>query len=179
MFIPKNNYPAFFITLNIFRNTEIFLIDDFCKTILQSWKFCEKKYGFKIINYVIMPTHIHFILHFLNKKDSQFSIKTKKGTKGKVIEIHNKKIKNFLKTFRSFTAKNILKELKNENSFLLSRLMLKKEKNRHHWFSLWKNGEYITIINNPTMLKIKQNYIYNNPIKENIIKNIKDYMWVQ
>ena len=57
--------------------------------------------------------------------------------------------------------------------------MLKKEKNRHHWFSLWKNGEYITIINNPTMLKIKQNYIYNNPIKENIIKNIKDYMWVQ
>lgn len=126
-----------------------------------------------------MPTHIHFILYFLNIKDSMIKIGKRPGLKKEVTKIYTGTIKNFLKTFRSFTAKEILKILKQEKSELLKLLQLKKEKIRKHWYSLWQDDEYITIINNLEILKRKQKYIYENPIKKKLVVNINKYKYIK
>lgn len=179
MFIPIKDNPAFHITLNVYNNVTVFKDERFCKIILKSFKHCEEKYGFKILNYVIMPTHVHFILYFLEKSDAKIYKNKRPGLIKEVTEIYTDKIKDFLKTFRSFTAKEILKILKEDKSKLLKLLILKKEKIRKHWYSLWQDGEYITVINSEEKLREKQKYIHENPIKEKLVKNIKDYKFIK
>ena len=177
MFILNKNYPALFITLDVNNNTSVFVNDIFCNILLDSLKFCENKYKFKLLNYVIMPTHIHFIIYFLDKMKINFNNNV--GLRGEVKNINNPIIKDFIKNFKSFTAKEILRILKQEESIYLSMLKLKKEQARKHYFSLWQDGEYITIINSLEVLNKKQKYIYDNPIKEKLVSNINNYKWIK
>ena len=72
MFIPTKNYPSFFITLSVYRAAKIFTEKRIIDIILNSWKFCAKKYKLQIDNYVIMPDHLHFIMHFISNNDKLY-----------------------------------------------------------------------------------------------------------
>ncbi|MBU0731847.1 hypothetical protein KKC88_03125 [Patescibacteria group bacterium] len=169
--------PALFTTINVNNNTKVFTRDDLCQIIINSWKFSEEKYGIKIINFVIMPSHIHFIYYFVipNKIIKKEGV----GVRGKYSVFSTDKADEFIKQFKKFTAHEIIKKLKEEKSFLLKRLVLKKEKKSKHWYSLWGDGKYNVIINDPGTLKEKQKYIYENPVKEGIVKNDQDYKYIK
>ena len=177
MVIPNKDNPVLFTTININNNTKVFFRDDLCQIIINSWKFTEEKYGIKIINYVIMPSHIHFIYYFL--KPDKIIINERIGVRGKYSVFSTDKADEFIKQFKKFTAHEILKKLKEEKSILLKRLVLKKEKKNKHWYSLWGDGKYNVIINDPGILKEKQKYIHDNPIKEDLVKNYKDYKYIK
>ena len=178
MFIPNSKHPAFFITLNTRLMTKIFIRDDLCQIIIEAWNFCEKHYNVKVINYVIMPDHVHFIFYF-NDNNEKLLKKEKIGLRGQYNVITNQKVDKFIKNFKKFTAHEILKILKQEESIYLSRFALKKAKKNKHYFSFWLEDKYTVIINNEKILKEKQNYIYNNPIKKNLVKNINDYKYIK
>ena len=69
--------------------------------------------------------------------------------------------------------------MKEEKSILLKRLVLKKEKKSKHWYSLWGDGKYNVIINDLGTLKEKQKYIYENPVKEGLVKNYQEYKFIK
>ncbi|MFH1456702.1 MAG: transposase [Patescibacteria group bacterium] len=178
MFIPTEKHPAFFITLDVRLMTKIFVRDDLCQIIIDSWNYCEKHYNIKVMNYVIMPDHIHFIFYFKNENEKLIK-KEKIGLRGKYNIITNGKIDDFIKNFKKFTAHEILKRLKQEESEYLSRFALKKEKKNKHYFTLWLDDKHNVIINNEEVLKKKQKYIFNNPIKKGLVNNINEYKYIK
>lgn len=178
MFEPSKKHPAFFITVKTNNNTDVFTRDDLCKIIIKSWHYCEKKFNFNLISYVIMPDHIHFILFF---KDKKYRIKRKEkiGLRGKFIALQNEELDEFLKIFKSYTGHEVLKILKEEESILLKRLVLRKEKIRNHYFSLWQEEKFNVILNNKEKLQEKIDYIRDNPIKAGLVKNINKYKYIK
>lgn len=66
MFIPTRNYPSYFVTLSVYHGAKVFTEKIIIDIIFKSWEFCAKKYKFVIDNYVIMPDHVHFIMHFIS-----------------------------------------------------------------------------------------------------------------
>lgn len=174
----KIKFPAYFATINVYRRTKVFVRDDFYKIIISSFLFSEKKYNIKISNYVIMPDHIHFIFYFKEQKEKIIK-KERIGLRGKYQSLSTEKIDDFIKNFKKYTAHEIIDILKKEKSELLSRLVLKKEKKRKHWFALWLDDKHIVIINNKKIFKEKQRYILDNPIKAKLVRNVTDYKYIK
>jgi REP element-mobilizing transposase RayT len=62
--LPKFNLPgsAHFVTTNAHQNNSLFA-DPFCAiTVLEELAFYRLEYGFKVIGYVVMPTHFQCIV---------------------------------------------------------------------------------------------------------------------
>lgn len=171
------NFPLLLITLDINNSTNILIKDKYVRIIINSLIYCGEKFNFQLLHYVIMPDHIHFIIEFNN--EIRLEIIKVVGLGGDKRRIKNKFLKEFLKIFKSYTGFQIIKLLKKEKSILLQRFVLKKEKARKHYFSFWKDEEYITIINNKRALERKIQYIYNNPIKAGLVKDVKDYKYIK
>lgn len=53
----------YFITFTIFGWKNIFIKDEYCRLVFKWFDYMKEKYGNKIYGYVIMPNHIHLLLH--------------------------------------------------------------------------------------------------------------------
>jgi REP element-mobilizing transposase RayT len=98
--LPKyNEIPIHFITCNIKNNTRLFQgcvkidkRDKYCDIIVENLKFYRKKYGFKILSWVITPWHIHLLLWLLG----------------------NVKIENILRDFKKYSSVQLIQQLKKD-----------------------------------------------------------------
>ncbi len=178
MFTPNVENPAYFVTIDVYRGTKIFEQDNLCEIILKSWEFCEEKYAIEILNYVIMPEHLHFIFYFKDGSD-KINKRTKIGLRGKYNYLSSEVTDDFIKNFKKFTAHEILKVLKSEKSEFLQRLVLKKEKKRAHYYSVWLEDKHVVLINDLDHLYGKQKYVHDNPIRGKLVKDIKDYKYIK
>jgi len=57
-----------FITTNVYQHIKIFAISKYCLILLRNLEFYRKKYHFKLLGYVIMPNHCHFLILPDNEK---------------------------------------------------------------------------------------------------------------
>ena len=55
------NYTQF-VTTNVFLKTKVFFIPKYCQILLDNLDFYRKKYKFRLLGYVIMPDHCHFLI---------------------------------------------------------------------------------------------------------------------
>ncbi len=63
-FIPNQTY---FITFTILGWTKIFTNDKYCGLVYKWFDYMRENYGNKIYGYVIMPNHIHALIHTTDK----------------------------------------------------------------------------------------------------------------
>ena len=88
----SNENPIYFITTTITEKLPVFFDENLCKIVLNNLNFYRDKLGFAIYAYVIMPTHIHLLVQQLGDKN----------------------ISDFMRDFKSFSAKRIIDHLKTQ-----------------------------------------------------------------
>ena len=113
---------------------------------MQSLKFCKETKGLRLYAFVIMDNHIHLIV-----KASELS-----GT---------------MASFKKFTAKEIIGQLKHDNKqWLLGQLAFYKKKYKTESdYQVWQEGIHPQMILNEEMLMQKIEYIHYNPVRHGLV----------
>ncbi len=142
----------FFITTTCYRWLTLLSIGDGFKIISQSLEFCCCKYEASILGYVIMPNHLHMIIHF--------------GEGMKRID--------FMRDFKKFTSVEIRKQVEIQNPELLESLRCYK---KDQVFKVWQNRFDEVYLEGRKLLETKLDYIHNNPLQEKwaLVKRPEDY----
>lgn len=147
-----DEYNIFFITTTCYKWFHLLNIGDGMDIIIESLLFCCKKYQASILAYVLMPNHIHLLIHFIDGKNRV----------------------NFMRDFKKFTATQIRKEVEKTDTKLLEKIRYRKGK---QVFKIWQDRFDELYLESKELLELKMDYIHNNPLQEhwNLVKEPKLY----
>ncbi len=144
---------ARFITFSCHNRYNLFNDDKTRSIFLRHLSEIRKKYGFKILAYVIMPSHVHIVI---------FPIKSQKI--GKIIgELKSSSARELLNYFR-IKRKSILNELK-------------VRRNGKERFVFWQRRCYDHNCRGQSAVLEKINYCHNNPVNKKLVNNPGDWFW--
>ena len=92
-------------------------------------------------------------------------------------------ISEIMRDFKKFTAKKIVKTIKeypeSRREWLLKMFRdACRHLNRKQTYKVWQNGYHAEKIYSQKFIKQKINYIHNNPVKERIVENPEDYLYM-
>lgn len=117
---------------------------------IESLKFVQMKYKFRLFGYVIMPNHVHLIIH----PDDETMV-------GKIIG-----------EIKAQSGKRILKLWKKRNLKILDML-----RNSSGSYSFWQKRCYDHNCRTADKVAEKINYCHNNPVKAGLVKEPGDWEW--
>ena len=143
-----NQKTTYFLTFTI--KNWYYVLDRYHRweILANSLKWYQKNRDLKIYGFVFMINHLHLIV---NSPDTI----------------------NFIKGFKSFTARTILENIKLTEPNLLKIFFHQKTGQ----YELWKKTNMPKIIVNEKYLLQKLNYIYENPVKRNYVAKPEDWYW--
>ena len=135
-----------FVTCTILHWIPIFTRVQTTDIIFASLKYLQENDNLKIYAYVILENHLHLI-------------------------VESKDIAKSLAKFKSFTAREIINYLKEENAkTVLDQLAFyKKAHKKNSEFQLWQEGVQPKQILSEQMMRDRINYIHNNPVKRGYV----------
>lgn len=141
-----------YVTAVTFRRVPIFLSDDACLIFIQILTEIKSLHPFKLVGYVIMPDHVHFII---NPKDAEISV--------------------ILRKLKGKSARLILDDLimRNEQT-LLNKLKLGIN---YRDYAVWQKGSVTIDLISHEFLRQKLNYIHMNPIRAGLCEEPQDWKW--
>jgi putative transposase len=109
--------------------------------LLNSLNYCMDKYEAKLFGYVLMPNHIHLLLHF---------------------ETGNSRCP-FMRDFKKYTSTQIRKKVADSEPYLLDKLRYEDGKQK---FKVWQDRFDEVYLESRYVLERKLNYIHKNPLQE-------------
>jgi len=147
-----HDYHLFFITTSCYKKLNLLTIGNSIEIVQQSLKYCCKKYQASIVGFVLMPNHIHSILHFVKGED----------------RIH------FMRDFKKYTSFRIRKEVEAYDKILIEKLRFRSRKQR---FKIWQDRFDEVYLESVKILEIKLDYIHDNPLQEKwqLVDKPEDY----
>jgi REP element-mobilizing transposase RayT len=156
----RNNFineRLFFITTTVVNFTPIFKHACFCDILINDFKFYKQKYAFKILAYVIMPSHFHWII-FTDPET---------GT-----------VSDIMRDIKKSSARQIFDLPDNGKLELYNRIFEKaaqgiEDQNR----KFWKKRFDDEIIRNKDMFRTKIAYVHNNPVKAGLYDKPEDFYY--
>lgn len=171
-------FMFYFITIKTNKNSKIFKESDYFRIIRNSIEFCERKYEFYTLGYVLMPDHLHWLMYFRPRQETRPMRKYYIGLKGRVSLPTNPTLEKVIINFKKFTAKSILKLLKEIDSSHLEKIVFKNPKKGNHFYRLWQKSFYCTILKYKEQAISTISYIKNNPVKAGLVLNWQDYKYL-
>lgn len=159
-YLISDQNAAHFLSMTIVNWIDVFSRVNQKMAIIDSLRYCQQSKGLIIIAYVIMLNHIHLIC----RADGELGLS------------------DIIRDFKTYTAKNIIKLIKEEpesrrewmlDAFSKAAKHLKKDIK----YKVWKNGNQAKEIFSPKFFKEKLKYIHNNPVEEMLVVFPEDYMF--
>jgi putative transposase len=148
------DYKSFFVT-TVCKDHLPLLRSDRCKHIVaESLNFVQTKFSMHVLGYVIMPNHVHMILHFCSQ--------------------------NFLsacmRDLKKYTSFRIRQELEQADPDLFKKLHFR---HREQLFKVWEDRFDDVWLGGHELLEVKLNYIHNNPLQAhwNLCDHPEDYRY--
>lgn len=157
----RDNTKAYFITITIVGWVDVFTRPIQKERLIESLKHCQEKKGLIIYGWCLMSNHLHMICQSADEEISLASI---------------------IREFKTFTAKQIIKTLKEERESRREWILaifseacehLKREQR----YKVWQNGYHGEEIYTQHFLEQKLDYIHDNPVKIGIVKKAEDYLY--
>lgn len=150
----------YFITLTIVDWINLFDRVDYKMIVVENLNYCIENEDLEVFEYVIMSNHIHLICR---RKE--------------------KDLNELLGRFKSYTAKEFLKEINsNPNESrrywlinLFKKAARKNQQYRNH--HIWQYKNYPTVLYSEKVIQQKIDYIHQNPVKAQIVANCEDYVF--
>jgi REP element-mobilizing transposase RayT len=140
-----------FITWTITGWLPIFLSDSYCSVITNSLEYCRREKGLLVNGYVIMPTHVHAI----------------------VSSSDGSNLSDILRDARKFTAKEIVRHLKNDGNKLFDwffRDSAKKDGRPEGSYKVWEGGFHPEALESEKFVVQKLEYIHQNPVRKGLVE---------
>ncbi len=144
----------YYITINIYKQLNLFIRPSFIMPIYDSLNFYRYKQAYKILGYVIMPDHIHLLIWPCGKAT----------------------IADIMRDFKTFTAKRIIKQAEVEKrqdlltTFQKAGLQTKRSNNK-----VWQDSYWDKLVFTEKILRQKLNYIHRNPIRAGFVDDVAVY----
>lgn len=145
----------YFVTASIIEWKHLFKNPKYVKIILDSLAWMQKQKRILLFAFVIMPSHLHAIL-----------------------KPENETISNILQQFGSFTAHEILKELKLDKQQNSLKAFKEHKRDDRHEHSIWQDIQAKNIYSEDVLWQ-KMEYIHQNPIAKdwNLAEDRADYIY--
>jgi len=147
----------FFITTTVVKFANVFEKDKYCDLLIHNIKHYQKRYNFKILAYVIMPSHFHWIV----------ITDRKKGT-----------ISDIMRDIKKYSAWDIMDHLEKDNNYKLLNVFENEGRfHKNHKRKLWMKRFDDEVIRNEKMFWVKLNYIHNNPVEAGLAAKPGEYKY--
>ena len=136
-----------FLTCTVMDWLPVFTRPACVELVLNSWQHLQQHEAFKLYGYVIMENHLHFVAQA-------------------------PRLDKCVSSFKSFTAKNLLRYLEEQNaSRLLDRLRFACKAHKHdRQYQFWQEGSHSELVFSEDMMREKLDYIHNNPVKRGYVE---------
>ncbi|MGB5105149.1 MAG: transposase [Candidatus Zixiibacteriota bacterium] len=144
---------ARFITFSCYQRLQLIVRDDIRQAILRQIDIARIKYRFKLLAYVLMPEHVHLVLH-----------PEEPTTIGKVIG-----------QIKSLAAREIVEILQSENNPVLRKLEAYRD--NYAKYAIWLPRCYDHNCRTTETMIEKINYCHGNPVKRGLVANPADWRW--
>ena len=154
-FDPENFY---FITTTAVNRAHLFLPDRHKQIIAESLDYMRLKNWLNLFAFVLMPNHIHLLVHFLTTY----------------------KLPNVMREFKKHTSKQIILACKNANNQeLLSYMEEAARTIRGQKYIVWEDGYDAREVFSLPFLQQKMDYLHNNPCQPQwrLVDQPEDYLW--
>jgi len=152
----ENENSIHFLTITTIEWIDIFTKKEYFNVLINSLKFCQKKLGLLLYEYVIMTNHIHLI--------------------GRAKEGY--KLSQIISSFKQFTTREILKLLEEDNREYILRLIENSfSKKPINQYQIWQRENYPKLIETEKFLDQKIDYIYNNPVVKGYVDRPEDWVY--
>jgi REP element-mobilizing transposase RayT len=138
-------YPHF-LTCTIVGWLPVFTRPEAVEIVFDSWRFLQRERGFELYGYVILENHLHLIAAAPD-------------------------LANAIKSYKMFTARQILDLLEHYNADVLLR-QLRAHKLFHKVeseYQVWQEGSKPKQIDGREMMEQKLEYIHLNPVKRGYV----------
>jgi putative transposase len=146
----------FFVTTTIVHFVNIFSDYRFFQILIDNIKHYQKKYKFKVIAYVIMPSHFHWIVE----------VNPKYGT-----------ISDIMRDLKKYSAWDILEEIDKTDNHLSKIFKAAAVGYPNQKRKLWMPRFDDEVIRNEKMFWTKLHYIHNNPIEAGLVRRAEKYKY--
>jgi putative transposase len=149
---------TFFITTTVVESTPVFAEEKYCKILIDNIDYYQKfRHPFKVLGYVIMPSHFHWIINIDPKSDS---------------------ISNIMRDVKKFTAWHVISMAEVYGRKDLLRIFKRNapsytDQKKKMWMKRFDDE----IIRNYEMSLTKLEYIHNNPVKKGLVTRAEDYRY--
>ncbi len=144
----------FFITTTCYNWLPLLSIGNSMELISESLNFSAAKYKAMILGYVLMPNHIHLIVHFVSGKDRI----------------------GFMRDFKTYTSLKVRHQIElHESSYLQA---IPHEAPRQQ-YKIWQDRFDELYLESRKLLEVKLKYIHNNPLQShwNLVKKPSAYLY--
>ena len=143
---------AYFVTSTIVDFVVIFNKKAYVDIVIENLNFYRKKYKFKLYAFVIMPEHLHLVIH----------------------PFPASKIRDIMRDFKSYTSKKLSTQLyKDERSEILNHLKRFSSSRIKH--PIWTEGNRPIGIYTERVLRSKIDYVHANPLRRKLVDDLADY----
>lgn len=157
--LTNNQAFAFFVTTTLSGFTELFDKDEYAQIIVRNLNFYRAKFEFKLLAYVIMPQHLHLI----------------------ILPVSIGNISEIMRDLKKYTAREIIQLLEEERKFdtlsIFRRMSQSYHPRENRQYQIWEDRFDDLALYSDEILKIKLNYIHNNPVKKGLVGNPSDYLY--
>jgi len=152
-------YSMHYVTFQIVGWIDLFTRKVYRDIIIDSLKFCQQNKGLEIYAFVVMSNHIHML-----------------------ISSNTGRLSETIKEFKSYAAKQILKEIelgtesRREWMLNLFEFAAKKHK-RNEKYQVWTHDNHPEQIYSEKFILQKIHYIHDNPVRAGIVEKPEDYLY--
>jgi putative transposase len=132
---------AHFVTCTVVEWLPVFTSSACCDIVVRSLEYCREHKALKIYAWVVLDNHFHAVLGAPD-------------------------LSAVLRDLKSFTAREILKQLPKEGrQWLLNLLQYYKGAHKPNPFQIWQEGSHPQVITDDAMMLQKLDYLHHNPVK--------------
>ncbi len=145
---------VYYITTVIYKRLPIFKRPSFIIPLYDSLLFYRYKQNYKIYGYVIMPDHIHLLIHPHGKAT----------------------VADIMRDYKEFTSKRIIRQAEVENNMeWVTAFQKAGQETGRSDNKVWQDSYWDVEIFSTKFLRQKLNYIHNNPVRAELVASPQDY----
>lgn len=143
-----------FMTFTTIEWIDVFTNNKYFEVLLESMQYCKNNLGLKVYAYAIMTNHVHVIWQ------------ARKGYS--LIQI--------VQSFKRQTTKDIKQVIRlDSRKYILG--LIKTSKYKRSSFQLWQENNYPEVIEDEKFMKVKLDYIHNNPVKKGYVSRPESWQY--
>lgn len=150
---------VYFCTLTVLDWVDVFTRKELAAEIIKNIEFCQRHKGVELFAYVLMPSHLHL-----------------------VVRRNGGLLSDWLRDFKSFTAKRILHLIETHPGESRSEWLLEHFRRRgqassqNREFAFWKKDSHPIELYSPAVIDQKIHYIHMNPVEAGLVSEPEHYL---